>query len=41
MLERQQANLLASPTGGCSRLNIDAGGVHARRMIERGIRAEG
>lgn len=40
MLERQQANLTARPERRLMTLNIDAGGAHARRMIERLARAE-
>ncbi|ESQ89398.1 Rieske (2Fe-2S) protein [Asticcacaulis sp. AC460] len=40
MLERQQANLIANPGRNLLKLNIDAGGVHARRIIERLIRTE-
>ncbi|GAP36669.1 aromatic ring-hydroxylating oxygenase subunit alpha [Piscinibacter sakaiensis] len=40
MLERQQANLLHWPQRELLRLNIDAGGVHARRVIERRAEAE-
>ncbi len=35
MLERQQRNLLAHPTRNLLKLNIDAGGVQSRRVIER------
>ena len=35
MLERQQRNLLAHPTRDLLKLNIDAGGVQSRRVIER------
>ncbi|MEZ5739567.1 MAG: aromatic ring-hydroxylating dioxygenase subunit alpha [Burkholderiaceae bacterium] len=35
MLERQQQNLLDHPERRLLTLNIDAGGVHARRLIER------
>ncbi len=34
MLERQQRNLLANPSRKLLKLNIDAGGVHARRIID-------
>jgi len=40
MLERQQQNLLAYPDRALLNLNIDAGGVAARRMIDRLINAE-
>ena len=40
MLERQQANLSASPQRELLKLNIDAGGVHARKVIERLVAAE-
>lgn len=40
MLERQQANLLRWPDRRLMTLNIDAGGAHARRVIERQIAAE-
>lgn len=35
MLERQQQNLLAYPERNLLKLNIDAGGVQSRRIIER------
>jgi vanillate monooxygenase len=35
MLERQQKNLLAHPTRKVLSLNIDAGGVHSRKVIDR------
>ncbi len=35
MLELQQRNLLAHPTRDLLKLNIDAGGVQSRRVIER------
>ncbi len=35
MLERQQANLLKWPQRALLKLNIDAGGVQARKVIER------
>lgn len=35
VLERQQQSLLAFPRRDVLRLNIDAGGVHARKIIER------
>ncbi|MGY1411024.1 MULTISPECIES: aromatic ring-hydroxylating dioxygenase subunit alpha [unclassified Luteimonas] len=41
MLQSQQRNLLAHPGRELLKLNIDAGGVQARRMIERMIAAEG
>ena len=40
MLESQQRNLLDHPGRDLLKLNIDAGGVQARRMIERAIAAE-
>ncbi len=40
MLERQQANLSRCPQRDLLKLNIDAGGVAARRLIERRIAAE-
>ena len=40
MLERQQQNLVAHPERRLLKLNIDAGGVHARRVIERLLAAE-
>ena len=40
MLERQQANLARWPDRGLLKLNIDAGGVRSRMMIERAIQAE-
>ncbi len=40
MLERQQANLLARPGRQVLSLNIDAGGVQSRRVIERLISSE-
>ena len=40
MLERQQRNLSAWPARQLLKLNIDAGGVHARRVIDRWIAAE-
>ncbi|WP_245531420.1 aromatic ring-hydroxylating oxygenase subunit alpha [Asticcacaulis biprosthecium] len=40
MLERQQDNLTANPGRNLLKLNIDAGGVHARRIIDRLIRME-
>ena len=40
MLERQQANLSAFPERKLLKLNIDAGGVQARRVIDRLIAAE-
>ncbi len=40
ILERQQANLLQWPGRHLLKLNIDAGGVHARRIIERLLAAE-
>jgi vanillate O-demethylase monooxygenase subunit len=35
MLERQQKNLSAQPLRRLLKLNIDAGGVHSRRVIDR------
>jgi vanillate O-demethylase monooxygenase subunit len=35
MLERQQKNLLLYPDRGLLKLNIDAGGVQSRRIIDR------
>ncbi len=40
MLERQQQNLLEWPERNLLKLNIDTGGVQARRVIERLIEAE-
>jgi vanillate O-demethylase monooxygenase subunit len=40
MLERQQQNLLAWPDRNLLKLNIDAGGVQARRVLERLLAAE-
>jgi vanillate O-demethylase monooxygenase subunit len=40
MLERQQKNLLAWPERPLLKLNIDAGGVQSRRVIDRLIAAE-
>ena len=40
MLERQQRNLLAWPERRLLKLNIDAGGVQSRRVLERLIAAE-
>jgi len=40
MLERQQHNLLAYPERQLLKLNIDAGGVAARRLIDKLIEAE-
>ena len=40
MLEAQQRNLLAHPQRGLLKLNIDAGGVQARRVLERLVAAE-
>ena len=40
MLERQQANLLRWPGRELLKLNIDAGGVGARKVIDRLIAAE-
>jgi vanillate O-demethylase monooxygenase subunit len=40
MLERQQLNLLAHPTRNLLKLNIDAGGVQSRKVLERLIAKE-
>ncbi|SDT33611.1 vanillate O-demethylase monooxygenase subunit [Pseudomonas asplenii] len=40
MLERQQQNLLAHPTRNLLKLNIDAGGVQSRKVLERLIARE-
>jgi len=40
MLESQQRNLLAYPDRALLKLNIDAGGVQARRVIDRLLAAE-
>jgi len=40
MLERQQSNLLHWPQRRLMKLNIDAGGVHSRRIIEKEISLE-
>ncbi|HJV70604.1 aromatic ring-hydroxylating dioxygenase subunit alpha [Ideonella sp.] len=40
MLERQQQNLLAWPDRNLLKLNIDAGGVQSRKVLERLIAAE-
>jgi vanillate O-demethylase monooxygenase subunit len=40
MLELQQRNLLAHPTRDLLKLNIDAGGVQSRRVIERVLAQE-
>lgn len=40
MLEQQQANLLLHPDRRLLKLNIDAGGVRSRMMIDRAIAAE-
>jgi vanillate O-demethylase monooxygenase subunit len=40
MLEQQQANLTRHPERRLLKLNIDAGGVRSRMMIERAIAAE-
>jgi vanillate O-demethylase monooxygenase subunit len=40
MLERQQLNLLAHPDRSLLKLNIDTGGVQARRILEKQIAAE-
>lgn len=41
MLERQQINLSENPERKLLKLNIDAGGVHARRIIDQWCEAEG
>jgi vanillate O-demethylase monooxygenase subunit len=40
MLERQQQNLLAYPERNLLKLNIDAGGVQSRKVLERIIAKE-
>jgi vanillate O-demethylase monooxygenase subunit len=40
MLERQQQNLLEHPQRNVLKLNIDAGGVQSRRILERIIASE-
>jgi vanillate O-demethylase monooxygenase subunit len=40
VLERQQANLSRLPERRLLTLNIDAGGVHARRLIDRMMASE-
>jgi vanillate O-demethylase monooxygenase subunit len=40
MLERQQANLLQWPERQLLKLNIDAGGVQARKVIDRLVAEE-
>ena len=40
MLERQQQNLLDHPQRNVLKLNIDAGGVQSRRVLERIIASE-
>ena len=40
MLEQQQTNLLLHPDRRLLKLNIDAGGVRSRMMIDRAIAAE-
>jgi vanillate monooxygenase len=40
MLEAQQRNLLAQPDRRLLRLNIDAGGVHSRKIIDRLLERE-
>ena len=37
VLEAQQANLLRHPDRSLLKLNIDAGGVHSRRLIDRAV----
>jgi vanillate monooxygenase len=41
ILEAQQENILARPDGALLNLKIDAGGVHARRLVERGLERTG
>ena len=41
MLERQQANLLRLPDRRTLNLNIDAGGVQSRRVIDKCLATEG
>ena len=40
ILERQQQNLSRHPERSLMRLNIDAGGVHSRRILEKLVAAE-
>ena len=40
MLESQQRNLLAHPQRALLKLNIDSGGVQARKVLERIVAAE-
>jgi vanillate O-demethylase monooxygenase subunit len=40
MLEQQQKNLLAWPDRPLLKLNIDAGGVQSRKVIDRLLAAE-
>ncbi|MNI63399.1 hypothetical protein D3C73_1187650 [compost metagenome] len=40
MLEQQQKNLLANPERNLLKLNIDAGGVQSRRVLDRIIARE-
>ena len=40
MLERQQRNIAENPARRLLKLNIDSGGVHARRIIDRCMAAE-
>ncbi len=40
MLEQQQQNLTRNPDRKLLKLNIDAGGIHARKMIEKAIAEE-
>jgi vanillate O-demethylase monooxygenase subunit len=40
MLESQQRNLLNNPQRKLLKLDIDAGGVHSRRIIKKLIKAE-
>jgi vanillate O-demethylase monooxygenase subunit len=39
ILEAQQKNIIDRPDRGLLNLKIDAGGVHARRIIERELNA--
>jgi vanillate O-demethylase monooxygenase subunit len=40
VLERQQRNLLAYPDRSLLKLNIDAGGVQSRRLLDRMLAEE-
>jgi len=40
MLEAQQRNVLANPARNLLKLNIDAGGVQSRRVLDRLIAEE-